>query len=61
MSSAIENDAPWLRTIIGTSSATAFTPNGTVGVVEEQMMLGSRTNPRRSGRWPPPEPSTWYA
>ncbi len=34
------NDAPWLSTIIGTCSAAALTPNGMVGVVDEQMMFG---------------------
>ena len=58
-SSATPNDAPWLRTIIGTCSAAAFTPNGTVGVVDEQMTFGSRTRPMTSGTWPPPLPSTW--
>ena len=37
MSSATANDAPWLRTIIGTPSAAALTPNGTVGVVDERL------------------------
>ena len=36
-------------------------PYGIVGVVEEQKTFGSRTIPIRSGMWPPPEPSTWYA
>ena len=58
-SSATPNDAPWLRTIIGTCSAAALTPHGTVGVVDEQMMFGSRTSPIASGTWPPPLPSTW--
>ena len=57
-SSRTPNDAPWLRMIIGTCSAAAWTPQGTVGVVEEQMTFGSRTSPMTSGVWPPPLPST---
>ena len=53
------NDAPWLRTVIGDVLATAVTPYGMVGVVDEQMMFGSRTSPMTSGTWPPPAPSTW--
>ena len=49
MSSATPNDAPWLRTIIGTCSAAALTPNGTVGVVDEHRMLASRTSPEQVG------------
>ena len=51
-SSATANDAPWLSTIIGTCSAAACTPHGTVGVVEEHRMFGSRTRPMASGTWP---------
>ena len=54
-------DAPWLRTVIGTPSSAALTPHGIVGVVDEQMTFASRTIPIRSGTWPPPVPSTWYA
>ena len=57
-SAGIANEAPWLSTIIGRPSATALTPNGMVGVVDEQRMFASRTSPSRSGMWPPPVPST---
>ena len=43
-------DPPWFMTIIGTCSAAAFTPKGSVGVVEEQTMFRSRTTPSRSGK-----------
>jgi hypothetical protein len=59
MSVAMPNDAPWFRTIIGACSIAAFTPNGTVGVVDEQITFDSRTSPMASGTWPPPLPSTW--
>jgi hypothetical protein len=51
-------DPPWFITIIGTCSAGAFTPYGSVGVVDEHRTFASRTRPSRSGRWPPPVPST---
>jgi hypothetical protein len=50
-----------LSRIIGRCSTAALIPKGTVGVVDEQMTLGSRTRPSRSGTCPPPVPSTWYA
>ena len=45
--------------VIGRCSAAVWTPNGSVGVVDEQMIVGSRTRPIRSGTCPPPVPSTW--
>ena len=53
------HESPWLSTVIGTCSTAVWTPNGSVGVVDEQRIDGSRTRPRRSGTWPPPVPSTW--
>ena len=60
-SSGIAHDSPWLSIVIGTCSTAVWTPNGIVGVVDEHRIEGSRTRPRRSGTWPPPVPSTWYA
>ena len=60
-SPGISHDSPWFSSVIGRCSAAAWTPNGSVGVVDEHRIDGSRTRPSRSGTWPPPEPSTWYA
>ena len=43
----------------GRARRRVWTPNGSVGVVDEHRIDGSRTSPRRSGTWPPPVPSTW--
>ena len=50
------HESPWLSTVIGRCSTAVCTPNGSVGVVDEHRIDGSRTSPSRSGTWPPPGP-----
>ena len=46
---------------IARCSASAPTPNGTVGEVDEVSTRSRPASASRSGAWPPPQPSMWNA
>ena len=49
----------WTAATMLRCSCSAFTPNGTVGFVDEQSMFASPASSSRFGACPPPQPSMW--
>ena len=59
-SSGTEGFRWWQTIIMSRCSASVFTVNGRVGLVEDGSMFGSPATLIMSGACPPPAPSVWY-